>query len=249
MDRRVLGTLLLVSIAGLAAVTQAPAATPSGVTASFNYAPAAPLTGQVVAFASTSTTTGDNNRVTVQVWDLNNDGKFDDASGTTAARWFDAAGVYAISLKAYDARGHSAVATQNVTVSDPPPPILTPFPVVQMTGKVSREGTRASRVTVDAPEGSTVVVRCRGRGCPVRHQTRIASSGKFETEAKGLRSIRFRRFERRLLRPGLVLKVFVTKGGTVGKYVRFKVRRRRAPLRTDGFVGFGSTTPIACPAP
>ena len=50
MDRRVLGTLLLVSIAGLAAVTQAPAATPSGVTASFNHAPAAPVTGQVVAF-------------------------------------------------------------------------------------------------------------------------------------------------------------------------------------------------------
>jgi hypothetical protein len=248
MNRSSLGALLLAAIATLAVSAQAPAATPSSVTASFNYAPATPLTGQVVAFASTSTVTGDNNRLGFQLWDLDNDGKFNDASGTTAARWFDTAGVYPVSLKAYDNHGHSSVATQNVTVSNPPPPVLTPYPVVQMTGKVTRRGTRVLRFTTEAPAGSTVAVRCRGRGCPARRLSHTASLD-FDATANGSKVIRFRRLEHRLLRKGVVLKVFVTKPGTIGKYVRFKIRGRRVPLRTDGCVMFGSTAPVTCPAP
>jgi hypothetical protein len=155
------------------------------------------LTGQVVAFASTSTATGDNNRVGFQVWDLDHDGKFNDASGTTAARWFTTAGVYPISLRANDTHGHSSVATLSVT--------------------------------------------------PARRLTHTASLD-FDATANGSKAFRFRRLEHRLLRRGVVLKVLVTRAGTVGKYVRFRIRRHRPPLRTDSCMMLGTTAPVACPS-
>jgi hypothetical protein len=249
MIRPFSGALLLALFAGLVAVAQAAAATPFSVVASFDYAPASPVTGQVIAFASTSTATGDNNQVTFQVWDLDNDGKFDDASGTTAARWFSTSGVYPISLRAYDRHGNSSVATQSITVSDPPAPapsLLTPFPVVRMSGKVTRRGTRLAYLSVEAPDGATVTLRCRGRGCPLRRQTRTAAVD-FDATARGSKLIRFHHFDGRLFRKGAVIKVFVTRSGTVGKYVRFKMRHRRPPLRTDGCVLAGTTVPLSCP--
>jgi hypothetical protein len=249
MTKPLPGALLLALISGLVAVAQATAAPPADIVASFDYAPASPLTGQVVAFASTSTATGQNNQVTFQVWDLDNDGRFNDASGTTAARWFSAAGVYTISLRAYDSHGHSSVATRSITVSDPPPPppqVLTPFPTVRMSGKVTRRGTRLGHLSVEAPDGATVTLRCRGRGCPLRKQVRTAAVD-FKATANGSRVIRFHRFDDRLFRKGAVIKVFVTRSGTIGKYVRFKMRHRKPPLRTDRCVGADTTVPVSCP--
>jgi hypothetical protein len=239
---------LALAISGASA---ARAATPQGVIASFTYTPAAPLTGQVVAFSSTSTATGANNQVTFQIWDLDGDGRFNDAIGTTAARAFPAAGTYNVSLRAYDEHGHSAVATQAVTVSDPPPPapqILTPFPVVRMAGKVTRRGTRLRRLSVEAPRGSAITVRCHGHHrCPLRKQ---ALSAAYDFHSSGLpstRMIRIRRLEHRLLRAGVVIKVFVTKPGMIGKFARFRVRRHKPPARTDGCVLPGVAAPTRCP--
>jgi hypothetical protein len=59
--------------------------------------------------------------------------------------------------------------------------------------------------------------------------------------------VRIPRFQRRF-RAGTVLEVLVTKPGFVGKYTRFRIRKRRPPLRTDLCVQPGATTGSACPA-
>jgi len=44
--------------------------------------------------------------------------------------------------------------------------------------------------------------------------------------------VRFRSFEKRL-RSGTVLRIYVTRAGSVGKYTRFTIRSRHAPTRAD----------------
>ena len=67
------------------------AAVPAGVVyadddpnASFTFAPSQPVQGEVVTFTSTST--DPNNDIHQTNWDLDNDGSYDDGSGTTASR-------------------------------------------------------------------------------------------------------------------------------------------------------------------
>jgi len=117
-------------------------------------------------------------------------------------------------------------------------PLLNPFPVVTIAGRLTRRGARVIRLFVRAPEGSTVRVRCRGRGCRATRGKRTIGTEKI---------VRLRRFQRHL-RSGTVLRVAVTRPGFVGKFTRFKFRRRRPPLRSDLCVMAGSVRPIECPA-
>jgi hypothetical protein len=57
----------------------------------------------------------------------------------------------------------------------------------------------------------------------------------------------FRRLERRLP-AGTVLRVSVTKPGTIGKFTRFILRRGTAPARRDLCLRDGARGPSACPA-
>jgi hypothetical protein len=137
------------------------------------------------------------------------------------------------------------------TSSPPPPPpppggggggsaapLLSPFPIVTIAGRLIRRGARLTRLSVRGPSASDVRVRCRGRSC--RRRSARATIG-----PRG--SVRIPRFQRRF-RAGTVLEVLVTKPGFVGKYTRFRIRRRRPPLRTDLCVQPGATTGSACPA-
>jgi hypothetical protein len=56
-----------------------------------------------------------------------------------------------------------------------------------------------------------------------------------------------RAVERRLLRPGTVLRLYVTRGNAVGKFTRFRIRRSKAPSRADLCLVPGSSRPVACP--
>jgi hypothetical protein len=102
---------------------------------------------------------------------------------------------------------------------------------------------------VDAPPDSTITVRCGGRRCPTRRLTKVTSAR--PTDNQRARSagqvIRFRRFERRLLRVGVKVEVFVTKSGMVGKYTRFKIKKGRPPARIDRCLAPGTTKPTLCP--
>ena len=238
-----LGALLLVAVVASLA---APGAASARVAGGFTQAPIAPVVNEVVTFTSTSTATGNNNRLIAQQWDLDNDGAFDDASGPTAARAFAPAGAYIVRLRVVDRSLNEAIVSQLVTVSNPPvTPLLTPFPVVQMAGRVTHRGTRI-RLSVVAPDGATLSIRCRGRGCPLRRQTRTAQFDQASFGA-GTRLIRLRRLSRHTLRPGAIVKIFVTKPGTIGKYARFKMRRGKPPRRTDACVVAGTVAAITCP--
>ncbi|MGH2899923.1 MAG: hypothetical protein ACRDMZ_14710, partial [Solirubrobacteraceae bacterium] len=115
-------------------------------------------------------------------------------------------------------------------------PLLSPFPVVRLRGRVDRVGVRITLLTVRAPARSKVAIYCSGRSCPRRRFTVTA----------GRRLVRARRFERRL-RGGTILKVYVTKPGYVGKYTRFRFVRNRVPLRTDRCALKAGTKPRPCP--
>jgi hypothetical protein len=117
-------------------------------------------------------------------------------------------------------------------------PLLSPFPIVTIAGRLTRRGARLTRLVIRGPSDSNVLARCRGRGCGAR-------SARATIGPRG--SVRIRRFQRSL-RAGAVLEVLVTKPGFVGKYSRFRIRRRRPPLRTDLCVQPGATTGSACPA-
>jgi hypothetical protein len=84
--------------------------------ASFGYAPSRPDSGDPVTFESTSTDA--DGTIVSLAWDLDGDGEFDDAAGTTAARSFARPGRFEVSLRATDDGGRTSVAVRSVTVSN-----------------------------------------------------------------------------------------------------------------------------------
>ncbi len=119
-------------------------------------------------------------------------------------------------------------------------PLLAPFPVVRISGTLSRGSVRISLLKVQAPPGATIRVRCHGGSCASeRPDVRVQAARK---------PLRVRSFERRPLRAGTVIEVLVTAPGQIGKYTRFTVRRGAAPSRSDLCLRPGHTTPTGCPA-
>ena len=136
--------------------------------------------------------------------------------------------------------------TQTIVVGVPAPApkgetnrlrALTPFPIVRMAGRIGKRGTKFRVLTVDVPGGSTVTVRCSGKGCPFSKNTRAASVS---------RKLRIRKLENRMLRSGIMIKIFVTKAGTIGKYTSIKIRGGKPPKRVDRCLMPGSTRPTKC---
>jgi hypothetical protein len=90
--------------------------------ASFTANPSGPVpTGTHVDFTSTSSD-GDGTIVST-LWDLDNDGQFDDASGTTAGRTFAAAGDFTVRLKVVDDERGTKTHTLVTHVSDQAPTV------------------------------------------------------------------------------------------------------------------------------
>ncbi|MEA2320799.1 MAG: hypothetical protein QOD81_649 [Solirubrobacteraceae bacterium] len=118
-------------------------------------------------------------------------------------------------------------------------PFISPFPVVRIRGHASGSGIFIDLLSVRAPRGSTVTVRCSRPGCPRRRMTAHAVSA--------ARPLRLRTLERRYA-AGAVLEVYISRRGHVGKYVRFTMRRGRAPERSDRCLDARGTQPIPCPA-
>ncbi len=126
---------------------------------------------------------------------------------------------------------------QAAAAGPPPLEVLSPFPVVRLRGTVGRAGAVIQLLAIRAPQGARVQVRCKGRDCWRRTQS---------LRARSSRSLRFTRYHR-YLRAGTVLEVFVSKPGTIGKYVRFTIRKGKPPARRDSCVVATSRTPSRCP--
>jgi PKD repeat protein len=87
-------------------------------TASMTISPVSPVPGQTVTFTSTSADP-DGSIVSTE-WDLDNNGVYNDAVGTTATRTFPAGGSYVVGLRVTDNRGGVATTLGGVTVNSRP---------------------------------------------------------------------------------------------------------------------------------
>jgi PKD domain-containing protein len=227
--------------------------------AAFTYSPGTPLIGESVALVSTSF--DPDGPIASLAWDLDNDGAFDDGAGVTASLPFSAAGSHVVRLLAIDRDGATSTALQTITVSqamtattvvpgpNPPPGPVILFPIVRVVAGVSARGTRIRSLTVSTPPDSRVMVRCRGRGCPFRSRSWLASSRARSSDVRARASelLRVRPLRGRLLRPGAVLEISVTRSGSLGRYTRFRIRKRKAPAREDLCVAPGTELPVRCP--
>jgi PKD repeat protein len=118
--------------------------------------------------------------------------------------------------------------------------LLNPFPRVRLSGTVLGSVTTVRRLSITAPRGATVRVRCRGRGCPRTLASSVARDSR--------RALRVRRFERRL-RAGARLEIYVTRKNRIGSYTRFTIRRGAAPRRFEACVRSYPHKPVKCPDP
>jgi hypothetical protein len=116
-----------------------------------------------------------------------------------------------------------------------PPTLLSPFPVVRIRGYFAAKGARITLLSVRGPHSARIVVRCVGRGCPVRSVSLPSAPARLHP---------FERF----LPAGTRLQVSVARPGRIGKYASFLIRAHRAPLRTDRCLMPGRSRPTRCPA-
>jgi len=207
--------------------------------ASFLWFPPSPGTGEPVSLVSTSTDA--TSPVTGLAWDLADSGAFEIA-GAVVSTTFSAPGSHVVRLRVTAADGSSSIAAETIQVSTPPAGVLLPFPIVRIVGIASAYGFTIRRLSVEAPPGARIAIACGGRGCPVKSESRIATSTTVEAV-----TLRFRRFER-TLRAGVVLEVRVSKTGQIGKYTRFVMRHRRPPSRLDECLDPAGIMPMMCPS-
>lgn len=115
--------------------------------------------------------------------------------------------------------------------------LMSPFPVVRLTGRVIGHFTLLGRLLVFAPRGAKVTVICLARLCPYRRASKRVRN----------RRVRFPLLERRL-RAGTVIIVIVSRPGTIGKYTRIRIRANRIPVRTDVCANPDSGKATRCPS-
>jgi PKD domain len=81
--------------------------------------PASPLVGEGVTLVSYSE--DPDGRISDQLWDINGDGYFDEATGPVVSRTFSIAGNKQVSLRVTDDQGASSTVSRTFTVRVPPP--------------------------------------------------------------------------------------------------------------------------------
>ena len=90
---------------------------------------------------------------------------------------------------------------------------------------------------LDAPDGATVEVRCSGRRCPFARRSTT-------TNAKG--TARLLKFFKRRLQPPITIDVRITYPNTIGKVVRFPIKRAAVPDLQRFCLPPGATKPRRC---
>ena len=209
--------------------------------ASFSWFPSSPEIGQSVSLVSTSTDTA--SPITAFAWALTGDGAFQ-AGGQLLTTSFSTPGSHVVRLRVTDANGLTSVATQTIHVTSAPLTLMQPFPIVRIAGSVTSSGVRLRLLTAQAPVGARVTVSCRGRGCPTKSEGQVALSRKGNPSTV---VVEFRRFER-FLRAGVILDVWISKPGNIGKFTAFRIRRGKLPVRVDMCLDATGVSPLVCPS-
>jgi hypothetical protein len=113
--------------------------------------------------------------------------------------------------------------------------MLKPFPVVRIRGVLTATGAHVTLLTVRAPRGVRISVRCSGRSCPVRRWARSAAV------------TRLTAFERHL-RDGTRLDIAISRSGYIGKHTTIVIRRGAPPRRSDRCIYPTGGRPVRCPS-
>ena len=223
--------------APLPAPATAPPPTPP--LASFKWFPPVPQTGEPVSLVSISTDAA--SPITGIAWALTSNGPFQ-GGGALLTTSFSSPGGHVVRLRVTNANGLSSDASETINVVGPTARLMQPFPVVRIAGTETASGVKLRLLMVQQmPAGAQIIVRCKGRGCPIKAARRVAVSSK-----RGAATVEFRGFERSL-RFGVTLEVQVSKPGEIGKYTRFAIRRGRLPERVDMCLDLAGVKPMACP--
>jgi PKD repeat protein len=201
-------------------------------TAGLRISPQTPFVADPITISSTSVDS--DGPIARQDWDLDGDGQFDDASGPVVSTSYPRAGQRRIGLRVTDGRG--AVATASGVINVRTRPLATLTALIRLRFGYGEDFTEVSRLTVKAPRGVLVTVKCKGKGCPKKSSKR--GKGKL---------IRFKTLERRLL-PGVKLTVTVAKTGFIGRETTFTIRSGRPPKRVDRCIKPGAKRAISCPS-
>jgi PKD repeat protein len=204
-------------------------------TALFTIVPAHPVADEPVVF--TSTAFDPDGPIVTQLWDLDGDGAYDDHSGDTALKAWPKAGTYSVGLRVTDRDGAAAVVRASVVVAKKPAKRFGRTPLVRVVSRPTATGAHLDLLTVSAPRGAKINVRCHGHGCPYRSKSTV-SKGKTVTLRKMSRSFK----------AGAVIEIRVTKADTIGKFTRIRIHARGRPGRVDRCLEPGKPNkPIGCP--
>lgn len=112
---------------------------------------------------------------------------------------------------------------------------MRPFPTVRISGVVFTRGAQISRLTVRAPRGARITISCFGKGCPNRRVKRVARG----------KSIHVPAYET-YLRSGVRLVITISRKGYISKVTTIRIRKQKAPLRSDLCRVPGATTTSKC---
>jgi hypothetical protein len=199
--------------------------------AAFTVTPSTLFAGDTAVVASTS---GDSDgRLVVQDWDFDNDGQFDDASGSVINARFGRVGTFVVRLRVTDDKGATAVAASKVTVRKRPLKLLSGI-FIQIRGSVDGRFTQVKRLLVQAPRGAKVAVKCMRKGC-ADHATKRGNGRKQRVKALEGR-----------LRAGTKIVIAISKSGYLTQKTTFTTRRGKGPLRKDVCLEPGSRKGLSC---
>jgi hypothetical protein len=221
--------------------TPGPAAPPP--TAAFTWFPDVPAVGQSVVLVSDSTDAF--SPISAFAWDLLGGGPFK-PGGALLTTSFSTAGRHVVRLQVTGQSGGSSIASETIPVSAQPLKPMQPFPIVRIAGVKTSSGVRLSSLNVQLPVGARVTVACKGRGCKMRPQSRIATASAHARNASSV-VLAFRAFERSFV-AGVSLQVRVFSQGEIGKYTSFSIHRHGLPTREDLCLSALEPQPIPCPA-
>jgi hypothetical protein len=207
--------------------------------ASFSWYPPSPHVGEPVSLVSSSTDAA--SPLNGFAWDLSGAGVFQ-PSGPVTTTTFATAGNHTVSLRVSDASGAASVASETIAVSRAAVPVLAPFPLVRIVSSRIGSAVRLRLLSILASPGAHVSITCKGHGCPVKKESKIAAAGKV-----GLASVSFGRFQR-TLPPGTTLEIRIYRPGEIGKYTALIVHRGGVLRRLDMCLSPNGLRPMTCPS-
>lgn len=163
------------NIATMTFTVSLPANTPP--VASFTRDVVSPAANQTITLTDTST--DPDGTIVSRAWDLDNDGAFDDGSGTTATVSFPAAGTYTVALQVTDDRGGTNSTSMTINVAaDTVAPIAT-ITSVQRSKISDKTGVNSTDInfTVNEPFNAYEVRLVSSTGAQKNTGTLIESGG------------------------------------------------------------------------